>query len=459
MAQENIGIRIDGMSCSGCEENIKRKVSSMPGVSKVTASFAKGLVQVAYDPQKITPEAITQAIESLGFTRGADTAAKTAHMTDEARQNLLIALGTAAVILTVGYFGGFSFLNNFTTARAGMGFAALFVIGLFTSVHCAGMCGGICLSQSVPKAGAAGGARAAALPSLLYNLGRVTSYTIVGGIVGALGSVIAFTGVFRGAVAILAGLFMVIIGLNMLHVFPWLSKLTLKMPGVFTRGINKQRSAYLVGLLNGLIPCGPLQAMQLYALSTGSALAGAASMFFFSLGTVPLMFGLGIAGSLLTRKFRGSMMAVSAALVAILGVSMLTNGLSLSGLTPVNAPALTAVSVTAVPAAAVDTVLPVVSAPSPAAVPAAAAQEVAIDITANSYAPITVRKGIPVRWIVRAAPGTLNGCNETLIMPAFGIEKALVPGDNIIEFTPDKTGVIPYSCWMGMIRSTITVVE
>ena len=78
-------------------------------------------------------------------------------------------------------------LSAFPTARAGMGFAALFALGLTTSMHCVGMCGGINLAQS---AGAAQAGRNVGLSNLQYNLGRVVSYTVIGGIVGALGSVI-----------------------------------------------------------------------------------------------------------------------------------------------------------------------------------------------------------------------------------------------------------------------------
>ena len=81
------------------------------------------------------------------------------------------------------------------------------------------MCGGINLSQCV-NAGAEGGNDAKLKPSLLYNLGRVTSYTIIGGIVGAIGAAVSFSGWARGLVAIVSGLFMIIMGLSMTGLFP-----------------------------------------------------------------------------------------------------------------------------------------------------------------------------------------------------------------------------------------------
>jgi len=151
--------------------------------------------------------------------------------------------------------------------------------------------------------------------------------------VGALGSVISFSGAAKGVVAIISGVFMVIMGLNMLNIFPVLRKITPRMPKIFGRKISnaKNKGPLLVGLLNGFMPCGPLQAMQLYALGTGSFIAGATSMFMFSLGTVPLMFGLGAISSIAGGKFTQKMMRISAVLVIVLGVVMFNRGLSLSG--------------------------------------------------------------------------------------------------------------------------------
>jgi len=86
-------------------------------------------------------------------------------------------------------------------------------------------------------------------------------------------------------------------------------------------------------------------------------------------------------------------------------------------------------------------------------------QVVAIDLKPNSYAPIIVQKGIPVKFIINAENQNINGCNNAIIIPKYNIQKALEPGKNIIEFTPEEAGTIPYSCWMGMIGSSIKVVD
>ncbi len=77
----------------------------------------------------------------------------------------------------------------------------------------------------------------------------------------------------------------------------------------------------------------------------------------------------------------------------------------------------------------------------------------------NGYTAIVVQKGIPVKWTIKADASDITGCNQKMQIGQFNIEKQLVPGDNIIEFTPSESGTIPYSCWMNMIKSTITVVD
>ena len=240
--------------------------------------------------------------------------------------------------MLIDIFEALGLFRAFPQAEEGMSYGILFIIGLLTSFHCIAMCGGINLSQCVRSQATdyhQDSKLSTLSPGILYNTGRVISYTVLGGLVGAAGSVISFSGSAKGIVQLVAGVFMVIMGLNMLNLFPWLHRLNLRMPRILTSRIYDQKGSngpFYVGLLNGLMPCGPLQAMQLYALSTGSSFKGALSMLLFSLGTVPLMFGLGALSSLLSKRFTGKMMTVSATLVVILGVIMFSNGMNLSGI-------------------------------------------------------------------------------------------------------------------------------
>ena len=123
-------------------------------------------------------------------------------------------------------FGLLNIFNAFPTPDENTSYGMLFIIGLFTSLHCVSMCGGInlsqCLNNNVTNDK---GKLSTVKPAFLYNLGRVISVLYFGGIVGGIGSVISFTGWMQGLIQLIAGIFMVIMGLNMLNIFPWLRKL------------------------------------------------------------------------------------------------------------------------------------------------------------------------------------------------------------------------------------------
>jgi plastocyanin domain-containing protein len=188
------------------------------------------------------------------------------------------------------------------------------------------------------------------------------------------------------------------------------------------------------------MPCGPLQTMQVYALGTGSFFAGALSMLVFSVGTVPLLLGFGVISSFLSAKLNRRMLKASGVLVMALGLVMFARGLNLFGVGMPSLPARAATSSIAV------------------AKVSGGVQEVRITIGANEYRPFVVQAGIPVKWTISVKASDLNGCNGTVTIPRYGIRKVLVPGDNLVEFTPAQSGTIPYTCWMGMISSTIRVV-
>ncbi|HYE83614.1 MAG TPA: sulfite exporter TauE/SafE family protein [Clostridia bacterium] len=447
MNMKKIELAIEGMTCSSCELRIENALRKLEGVAEVKAEYSKSRVFAAFDSDIVRLQDIIAAVDKAGYkafehNTGIDTEAAENSKAGKSKEsiNQLVGIGIILLALYVIIKNtiGFNFIPE---VNQSMGYGILFVVGLLTSLHCIAMCGGINLSQCVAYKHSGSSKTGNLKPSFLYNAGRVVSYTVIGGIVGGIGSVVSFSGGAKGIVAIVAGLFMVIMGLNMLNIFPWLKRINPRMPKIFGNKIynnNGKNGPFYVGLLNGLMPCGPLQSMQLYALGTGSIAAGALSMFIFSIGTVPLMFGFGAVSSMLGKKFTGRLMKVSAVLVMALGFVMVSRGLMLSG---VNASA------------------GVGQAKGNVAVVENGVQIVEIDLKPNRYEPVIVQKGIPVQFIINAEDENINGCNNAIIIPKYNIQKALEPGRNIIEFTPEETGTIPYSCWMGMIGSSISVVD
>ena len=447
--QKELKVRV--MTCTSCEIKIENKLKKIAGINSVKASFSKATVTVTYDPSIIDLDRIIAVIEKLDYkvVKSSNVQAIIKQEQTKKNENMpIMQLLGMLVIIIAGYMilSRTGIINSIPLVTQDMGFGILFVVGMLTSIHCVAMCGGINLSQCVScKVDTGEGSKLAKFkPSMMYNTGRVVSYTILGGIFGTFGSLISVTAMAKGIITVLAGVIMVIMGLNMLNIFPGLRKFNPRMPKIFANKIhnnNGEHRPFYVGLLNGLMPCGPLQAMQIYALGTGSFIAGAGAMFFFSIGTVPLMFGFGAISSLLNRKFTYKMMKVSAILVMVLGVIMLNRGFNISGLNMFKNVAYAQAGSGNI------------------AIIEGNVQSVTTKLESGSYTPFTVQKGIPVRWTITAEASQINGCNGTITIPSYGVSKTLEPGDNIIEFTPTSEGNVLYTCSMGMIKSNITVVS
>jgi sulfite exporter TauE/SafE/copper chaperone CopZ len=456
-------LRVADMTCVNCERRIETELKEMPGVNDVKASFSDGGVRVTYDADITDTGTIEKIIEELGYRIAKGE--KQRGIFD----NILRFVGIVSVLcglyVILDRLELLNIFYDFPEAKVGMGYGMIFMVGLFTSVHCIGMCGGINLSLSMsgskpsssisrdlPKYPGENAVRLAVLRAgFLYNLGRIVSYTLIGGFVGMLGAAVSPTRNVSGAIQLVAGIFMIIMGLNMLNVFPWLRRFSIHMPKSFTEKIRAgwKKGPFYVGILNGFMPCGPLQAMQLYALSTGSFVRGALSMFMFSAGTMPLMFGLSALSSILSKKFTRGIMTAGAALVILMGVAMFGNGINTTGLSQ----DLNIAQNSQRNGAGVNT-------QSTSDQIQNTVQLVRTELHPRRYDPITVQVGVPVRWTIHAAPGTLNGCNNRFTIPEYdSLQKRLSPGDNIVEFTPTRTGTFTYSCWMGMIHGKITVVE
>ncbi len=389
-------LKIEGMTCTSCEMLIEKALNKLDGVVEAKAIYSSSSVFITYDANVLKLEQIIGTIEKLDYKVLNKSEAEAVPKPNAERpaeykmtinQLLGISIILFALYVIIKNTVGFNFVPEINQS---MGYGILFFVGLLTSLHCVAMCGGINLAQCVSyKVDSGDTSKLSRLkPSLLYNSGRVVSFTIIGGVVGALGSGISFSGAAKGIVAVISGVFMVIMGLNMLNIFPWLRKFNPRMPKIFGKKIHNNNGKYgpfYVGLLNGLMPCGPLQAMQIYALGTGSFVAGALSMFMFSIGTVPLMFGLGALSSILSGKFTHKMMKVSAVMVIVLGVVMANRGLALSG-----------VSLPSLPFGNGGT-----NGNSIATIQGGV-QTVTTRLSSGRYEPITVLIGIPVKWTIQA---------------------------------------------------------
>jgi len=426
-------IKVFDMTCTSCEARVEKAVKKLNGVKTALASFSSQSLTIEYDTDLCNWEKIKTAITTAGYST-------------ESSNNYKIA-GLFIIVVAIILIGSSSNGIDMTSKLNGATYFVLFIVGVLTSIHCVGMCGGIMLSQSINKDSKS--KFDSIKPALLYNAGRVLSYTIVGGIVGALGSVLSLSIAVKAGLQIFAGVFMIIMGLNMSG-YTLFRKLNIKLPWSACSVKKKPKTPFLVGVLNGLMPCGPLQTMQLYALGTGSAVNGALSMLLFSLGTVPLMLTFGALSGLISKGYTKTLLKFSGILVVVLGIIMGSRGLSLAGVNLPTASTLTASlsgnkTLTSSPAATKPTIENGV-------------QIIKMTADGAGYTPngLYVQKNMPVKWIIDGK--ALNSCNGQIIVPSLNIQKNLQPGENIIEFTP-KDKDINFSCGMGMIRGVIKVVD
>ncbi|PPD46485.1 MAG: heavy metal transporter [Methylocystis sp.] len=444
MSDSAVTFRAHGMHCHGCEHVIEAGLRKLAGVRRARADYPTETVTVDFDAGTIGFDAIRRSVEENGYR------------VEEGERREPSLLRRLALI--GGAFAVLAALILFDTRWISAGGAPdisqhmslwlIFLLGLVTGFHCIGMCGAFVVSYTAADAAA----DRSSLPShVAFGAGKTLSYTAIGALFGAIGAFIAFTPLLRGAAGMAAGLFLIVFGLNMLGLFAPLRRFRLGLPAPLERWVYAQASGrrrpFVIGLLNGLmIACGPLQAMYVMAAGTGSPVEGAKMLFAFGVGTLPVMLAFGVVASMLSSAVTHRLLKASGVIVVALGAVMINRGIILTG---------AGYDLASVVARLRQDEAPVATTSEPAP----AAQTIEMDANALGYTPsrFTLIRGVPVKWAINAAE--ITECNKAIVVPLLGLEFDLKPGRQTIEFTPQKAGVIPWSCWMGMIRGEFLVVE
>jgi sulfite exporter TauE/SafE len=201
--------------------------------------------------------------------------------------------------------------------------------------HCIGMCGGIVVAYSSTKIKDDFSKAKQIYSHLAYSMGRISTYVLLGAMFGYFGGVVSFSNTSNGILWIIVGVTMILTGLsllgkiNFLNIFEKSISTTTWYKKSFTQLFqnNTSFSFYLLGMLNGLLPCGLVYFFAITAASTTSAFYGALVMFIFGLSTVPALFSIGYFVSLIKKlKLRNTLMKLSAILIISYGVFTIYNG-------------------------------------------------------------------------------------------------------------------------------------
>ena len=425
-------MRIDGIFCDHCKKVLTEALLKDPAIEKVT--IQNGIARLTC-VSKPNFKSRIRAVNELGYTTKAEYISTSLHKVRETA-SLPEFAGILAILLlflwALRKIFGFNVFNMIPAIDSSITYGMLVVTGLLTSIHCVSMCGALNLTAAFQSQDG----KKSFLRPIFYNAGRLLSYTAIGCAAGALGSVFSISPAVSGAIILVGAGLMLLMALKMLGV--------IDLPELWCfRGPKAGgRNAFVIGLLNGFMPCGPLQAMQLYALSAGSALAGGTAMLLFGLGTVPLMLSMGVFVNVAKGKWRTRISKAASVVMLVLAVTMLSRGL-LALNVDVSRLFSRSQSYDGYTAAVLHD----------------GYQEVELELDFGSYGDFVVLEGVPVRLNIHAPAEHITGCNNEVVFRDFGVSKSLLPGDNIIEFTPEETGEYTYTCWMNMIRNHIQVID
>lgn len=207
-----------------------------------------------------------------------------------------------------------------------------FLVGFLGSFHCAGMCGPIALALPLEK----NSNWSFITGRLLYNGGRVLTYSVLGLLVGFIGHTIAMAG-FQKVLSIVTGVMVLLIAIlpflvkRGYHFNLFLVRYTSKIKGLFKKlfGLRSKKTLFLIGAVNGLLPCGFVYLALAGAAAAGTLEGGMGYMMLFGLGTVPMMFTLTMAGNIFSERTRKFIRKISPLIAVSVALLLIVRGITL----------------------------------------------------------------------------------------------------------------------------------
>ncbi len=445
MSNHTLKVKVSGLHCKACELLSEEKLSTLPGVQAVRVSHYRGQAEIDYKDRAPDLQLIRQQLQALGYDLDEKSVSSKIGMAKLNWRELLMAAAIAsAVSVALKLIGFFQISDNINPET--LSWSGVWLIGLVAGVStCMALVGGIVMALATDYAQRHPEASRTRkfLPHLYFNAGRLIGFFILGGLLGAAGSVLKISPLSSAWLTLIIGLIIILLGLQIIEIFPALQRFNISLPKSIAKIIpaNTRNRRYrplgamIAGALSFFLPCGFTQSMQLYALSSGNFFNGAIIMALFSLGTAPGFLSLGGLVSLIKGKHRSLFLKTAGLIVIVFGLFNFTNAYKILRLhTTQN------ISQSNVIQSEIEAV-----------------QTITMTQDNRGYNPnqLEVEINKPVRWIINStAP---YSCASSLMVPALRINQQLKKGENIIEFTPTQTGLIKFSCSMGMYSGTIKV--
>ncbi len=448
-------IAVAGMTCRSCENRIARHVGRIPNVEQVRASAVHGRVEIT-SSAPIPSTAVAKAIRAAGYEIGRTPwISPDPNVWMTAIMGILLVGGLAVLATVTGIAGLASGVGDLSQG----GILIALLLGLAAGVStCAALVGGLVLALSAAfenrrtASGAGDVAIAARMrPALVFIGGRIAGYGVLGAALGALGASVTLPPLVTAVLMIGVAVVMTVLGTRLTGLSPRIATWSPTLPmGLGRRlgladgavGSYSDTRAAGLGAASFFLPCGFTQAVQIYALSTGSPLLAGATLAVFALGTAPGLLALAGLPVVVPSAWRPTLMRLVGVVVVGFAIVNGSAGLRLSGITlPFG-------------------VSPVAAAAPPSGAIADGIQTLTTYQNVDGYSPsnVSIYAGVPTRWTIQST--STASCAASLVVPGLGMSvRRLRQGANTIDLPALKAGVVNYSCAMGMYGGSITVVD
>ncbi len=341
---QTLTLHITGMHCRACTLLTETEARELPYITRAVSDLTHHTIAVEGDfsgrPPEVVAAALTEKLRPHGYSVSVEKQAHTKNWAD-----FQVALPVAIIFLA-----GFVLLQKLgivNLVQAGdVSYGTALILGVIASLStCMAVVGGLLLSMSATfaKEGDPTSPRlrraSIVWPQVLFHIGRLLSFFILGGVIGAVGSAFTLSTSASFVLGLAIALVMLILGINLLDVFHWSKRLTPAMPRFIARhahglsSLNHTLTPFLVGIATFFLPCGFTQAMQIYTLGTGSFLTGALTMGVFALGTLPVLALLSFSSfSIQNSSYAGAFFKTAGLIVIAFALYNLMNALVVAGL-------------------------------------------------------------------------------------------------------------------------------
>jgi len=438
-------LTVSGMHCPSCEILIKNKFGEEKNIKEIKPNFKTQKVEVSY-AGALDRENLNKKITPFGYTIVDPQNGVNVNSGKEPFSKRMMEAGVVILAFFILYFlaNEFKLMPNLNLSGK-ISLLTVFLLGLVASTSTCMATSGALFIATIGKM-----RHKDLRPALVFNIGRVISYTFFGFLAGLIGKVIVVNFQLGSILTIIAAILMVVLGLDMLKVVSFFSIFPSVITGGFFERVEKRlignpkQTAFFLGAITYFLPCGFTQAVSIYSLSLADPIKSAATMLIFVLGTTPVLLALGFAFSLTKYSFYPILQKVMGGLILVVGIVYFSNSLSVYGIN----------------------LLPTVSSINEETtkiennVKLEKENQIArMTVDSSGYYPnsFTVKKNMPVKWIIDGK--NVFGCQGYFVVPALNISQNLKKGENIFEFTPKEVGTINFSCGMGMYRGIFTVVD